>query len=155
MTPCGGCCARACARRRGRRSPRRAARLAKLPAQLDDIESDERAAIDDLVEDAASSGDERRSEVTGDVATERRMALDLQPGDPGGRIQSLQNYDFVSSEARQQFEELVEELRREMADTFFEGATDALSSMTPEAMARMRDAYDALNQMLEQREREF
>ena len=81
------------------------------------------------------------------------MALDLQPGDPGGRIQSLQNYDFVSSEARQQFEELVEELRREMADTFFQGASDALSSMDPEQMARMRDAYDALNQMLEQRER--
>jgi uncharacterized protein with von Willebrand factor type A (vWA) domain len=106
-----------------------------------------------LVEDAASSGDERRAEVTNDVATERRMALDLQPGDPAGRIQSLQNYDFVSSEARQQFEDLVEELRREMADTFFQGASESLSSMSPEQMARMRDAYDALNQMLEQRER--
>jgi uncharacterized protein with von Willebrand factor type A (vWA) domain len=128
-------------------------RMAQISERLDQIEADERAAIDELVEEATSSGDERRAEVTGDVATERRMALDLQPGDPGGRIQSLQNYDFVSSEARQQFEELVEELRREMADTFFEGATDALSSMSPEQMARMRDAYDALNQMLEQRER--
>ena len=92
------------------------------------------------------------SEVTDDVATERRMALDLQPDDPAGRIQSLQHYDFVSSEARERFEELVEELRREMADTFFEGASDALSNMDPEQMARMRDAYDALNRMLEQRE---
>ena len=128
-------------------------RMAEIAAQLDEIEAEERAAIDELVEDAASSGDERRSEVTNDVATERRMALDLQPGDPAGRIQSLQNYDFVSSEARQQFEDLVEELRREMADTFFEGASESLSSMSPEQMARMRDAYDALNQMLEQRER--
>ena len=40
-----------------------------------------------------------------------------------------------------------------MADTFFEGASESLSSMSPEQMARMRDAYDALNQMLEQRER--
>ena len=128
-------------------------RMAEIAARLDEIEAEERAAIDELVEEAASSGDERRAEVTNDVATERRMALDLQPGDPGGRIQSLQNYDFVSSEARQQFEELVEELRREMADTFFQGASDALSSMGPEQMARMRDAYDALNQMLEQRER--
>ncbi|HEY2213826.1 MAG TPA: VWA domain-containing protein [Acidimicrobiales bacterium] len=128
-------------------------RMAELTAQLDEIEAEEREAIDELVDEAHASGDERRGEVTDDVATERRMALDLQPGDPGGRIQSLQHYDFVSSEAREKFEELVEELRREMADTFFEGATDALSSMTPEAMARMRDAYDALNQMLEQRER--
>jgi uncharacterized protein with von Willebrand factor type A (vWA) domain len=128
-------------------------RMAEIAAQLDEIEAEERAAIDELVEDASSSGDERRSEVTNDVATERRMALDLQPGDPAGRIQSLQNYDFVSSEARQQFEDLVEELRREMADTFFQGASESLSSMSPEQMARMRDAYDALNQMLEQRER--
>ncbi len=127
--------------------------MAEIAARLDEIEADERAAIDELVEEATSSGDERRADVTNDVATERRMALDLQPGDPGGRIQSLQNYDFVSSEARQQFEDLVEELRREMADTFFQGASDALSSMDPEQMARMRDAYDALNQMLEQRER--
>ncbi len=128
-------------------------RMAEIAAQLDEIEAEERAAIDELVEDAASSGDERRADVTNDVATERRMALDLQPGDPAGRIQSLQNYDFVSSEARQQFEDLVEELRREMADTFFQGASESLSSMSPEQMARMRDAYDALNQMLEQRER--
>ena len=81
------------------------------------------------------------------------MALDLQPDDPAGRISSLQHYDFVSSEARERFEELLEELRREMADTFFEGASDALSNMDPEQMQRMRNAYDALNQMLEQRER--
>jgi uncharacterized protein with von Willebrand factor type A (vWA) domain len=128
-------------------------RMAELTARLDDIEQDEREAIDELVDEAQASGDDRREEVTNDVATERRMALDLQPDDPGGRISSLQHYDFVSSEARQRFEELVEELRREMADTFFEGASDALSSMSPEQMARMRDAYDALNQMLEQRER--
>ena len=128
-------------------------RMAELTQQLDEIEQDERAAIDELVEEARNSGDQRRAEVTDDVATERRMALDLQPDDPGGRLSSLQHYDFVSSEARERFEELVEELRREMADTFFEGASDALSSMDPEQMARMRDAYDALNTMLEQRER--
>ena len=49
---------------------------------------------------ARTSGDERRAEVTDDVATERRMALDLQPDDPAGRMQALQHYDFVSSEAR-------------------------------------------------------
>ena len=128
-------------------------RMAQLGAQLDEIEQDERAAIDELVEEARTSGDRRREEVTDDVATERRMALDLQPDDPAGRISSLQHYDFVSSEARERFEELLEELRREMADTFFEGASDALSNMDPEQMQRMRNAYDALNQMLEQRER--
>src|SRR6202161_1527591 len=107
-------------------------RMAELTAQLDEIEQDERAAIDDLVEEAHGSGEPRRR---------------------AGRVNSLQHYDVVSSEAREKFEELVEELRREMADTFFEGASDALSNMDSEQMQRMRDAYDALNQMLEQRER--
>ena len=128
-------------------------RMADLTRQLDEIERDERAAIDDLLEEAAASGDQRRREVTDDVATERRMALDLQPDDPAGRVGALQNYDFVSSEARERFESLLDELRREMAETFFEGASEALSNMSPEEMARMRDAYDALNRMLEQRER--
>ncbi len=127
-------------------------RMAEISRQLDEIEEDERAAIDELVEEAHASGDDRRSEVTDDVATERRMALDLQPDNPAGRISSLQHYDFVSSEARERFEELVEELRREIADTFFEGASEALSNMSDEQMQRMRDAYDALNRMLEQRE---
>src|SRR5580700_8761205 len=47
---------------------------AQLTAQLDEIESEEREAINDLVEEAHGSGDERRAEVTDDVATERRMA---------------------------------------------------------------------------------
>ena len=127
-------------------------RMAELTRQLDEIEGDERAAIEDLLEEAGASGDQRRQEVTDDVATERRMALDLQPDDPAGRIGALQNYDFVSSEARERFESLLDDLRREMAETFFEGASDALSNMSPEQMARMRDAYDALNRMLEQRE---
>jgi uncharacterized protein with von Willebrand factor type A (vWA) domain len=127
-------------------------RIAELSAQLDEIEQDERAAIDELVEEAHTSGDRRREEVTDDVATEHRMALDLQPDDPAGRIRSLQNYDFVSSEARERFEELVEELRKEMADSFFQGASDALSNMDAESIQRMRDAFDALNRMLEQRE---
>src|SRR5215472_2893743 len=50
-------------------------RMAELSQRLDEIEQDERAAIDDLVDEAATSNDERRQQVTDDVATERRMAL--------------------------------------------------------------------------------
>jgi uncharacterized protein with von Willebrand factor type A (vWA) domain len=128
-------------------------RLAKIANALDEIEAEERAGIDELLEEARNSGDERRQAVTEDVATERRMALDLQPDDVAGRVQSLQNYDFVSSSARERFEELVEELRKEITDTYFQGASESLSSMSPEQIQHMREAYDALNQMLEQRAR--
>jgi uncharacterized protein with von Willebrand factor type A (vWA) domain len=128
-------------------------RLQRIAERLDEIEQTERGAVDQLEQEAQASGDERRQQVTEEVAAERRMALDLQPDDVSGRIRELQHYDFVSSEAREQFEELVEELRREIADTYFEGASEALGSMDPERMAHMRDALDALNRMLEQRER--
>ncbi len=128
-------------------------RLAHISEQLDDIEAEERAALDELEEEAEASGDARRQQVTGDAVTEHRMALDLQPGDVAGRVQELQRYDFVSSDARERFERLVEELRQEVADTYFKGASEALGSMDPEQLGRMRQAFDALNRMLEQRER--
>jgi uncharacterized protein with von Willebrand factor type A (vWA) domain len=128
-------------------------RLARIAEALDDIVTEERAAVDELEEEARSSGDERRQQVTNDVAAERRMALDLQPDDVAGRVQALQHYDFVSSEARERFEELLEELRREIVDTYVEGASEALGNMSPEQLQHMREAFDALNKMLEQRER--
>ena len=128
-------------------------RLQRIAEALDEIETTERSAVDDLEESAQASGDERRQQVTSEVAAERRMALDLQPDDVAGRVQSLQHYDFVSSEARERFEELVEELRQEVADTYFKGASESLGSMDAEQMQHLREAFDALNRMLEQRER--
>ncbi len=128
-------------------------RLARLGERLDEVVAEERAAIDDLEGEAVGSGDDRRAEVTRDVAAERRIALELLPGDVAGRVQSLQQYEFVSSEARGKFEALVEELRQEVADAYFQGMSDGLRSTDPAQMARIRDALDAVNRMLEQRER--
>ncbi len=127
--------------------------LARLSGVLDDIVADERQAVDELAAEARASGDERRQQVTDDVAAERRLALDLLPDDVSGRVRGLQQYEFVSSEARERFEALVEQLRREVADTYAKGMAEALGSLDAEALARMRDAFDALNRMLEQRER--
>jgi uncharacterized protein with von Willebrand factor type A (vWA) domain len=128
-------------------------RLGRLSEALDELLEEERSAVDALEEEARASGDERRRQVTQDVVAERRIALDLLPGEVAGRVRGLQHYEFVSSEAREQFEQLVEELRQEVADTYFRGMSEALGSPDPEQLARMRDAFDALNRMIEQRER--
>jgi uncharacterized protein with von Willebrand factor type A (vWA) domain len=127
--------------------------LGRIAGALDEVLAEERAAVDRLEEEARASGDERRREVTDDVVAERRIALDLLPDDLAGRVRALQQYEFVSTEARERFEELVEQLRKEVADTYTKGMSEALGSVDPEQMARMRDAFDALNRMLEQRER--
>jgi uncharacterized protein with von Willebrand factor type A (vWA) domain len=128
------------------------AQFSEVNEALNEILDRERQAIDDLEDEARNSGDQRRQEVTDDVVAERRMALDLMPDDLAGRVQELQHYDFVSSEAREQFEQLMDDLRQQVADTYFQGMSEALDQVDPEQMARMRDAFDALNRMLEQRE---
>ena len=129
------------------------AEMDRIAKALDEVVGQERAAIDQLEQEAKDSGDDRRAEVTSDVATERRMSLDLLPQDLAGKVQGLQHHDFVSSDARERFEELMEELRQQVAQTYFEGMSEALGNADPEQLARMRAAMDALNTMLEQRAR--
>ena len=124
----------------------------EVAAELDTVMAEERAGIDQLESDARQSGDQRRQEVTDEVVAERRMQLDLLPPDLAGTVRGLQQYEFVSSEARQHFEELTERLRQEVARTYFEQMSESLANPDPEQLARMRDAFDALNRMLEQRE---
>ena len=127
--------------------------LAKYRERLDEIEQMENTGLDDLAREAGESDDERRQQVTNDVVAERKMALDLMPPDLAGRVRSMTQYNFTSTEAREAFEELVEEMRKEITDSYFKGMSDALSDMDPEKLARAREAMDALSEMIEQRQR--
>jgi uncharacterized protein with von Willebrand factor type A (vWA) domain len=125
----------------------------EVAEELDRIVERERAELDRLAEAADASGDRRRQEVTGQAMAERRLALDLLPDDLVGRLRSLQEYDFVSSEAQERFEQLVERLRRDVAQGWFDQMSEALANPDPAQLERTRQMFDALNRMLEQRER--
>ncbi len=127
--------------------------LANIQERLDAIEALERSDLTALRAEAEESGDERRIEVTSELVDEKQMALDLLPDAVGDRIGSLQNYDFVSSEAREQFEKLVEELREDVLNSYFEANKEFFSNPDPEELARMRSMMDALSTMLEQQRR--
>ncbi len=128
-------------------------RLERISDALEDIVGEERAAVDELLDEARRSGDERRASVTAEIAAERRIALDLLPRDVPGRVRGLQHYEFVSSAARERFDELLDQLREEVVGTYFRGMSDALRSADPEQLARLRTAFDRLNRMIEQRAR--
>ncbi|HUF34059.1 MAG TPA: hypothetical protein VMN58_12715 [Acidimicrobiales bacterium] len=125
----------------------------EIAQSLRDVIDMEREGIDELEQEAAASGDERRQEVTGEVAAEKRMQLDLLPPDLAGQVRSLSEYEFASSEARERFEELMDELRQQVTQSMFNQMAGAMSNVTPEAMAAMKDMLADLNQMLEARER--
>ncbi|MDE3205984.1 MAG: hypothetical protein KGQ66_17390 [Acidobacteriota bacterium] len=123
----------------------------EMAERLRQILDQERQGIDGLEEEARSSGDQRRQEITSEVAAERRMALDLLPPDLAGQVQSLQEYEWTSSEARQAFDELMDELRQQLMQSYFNQMSSAMSDMSPESMQRMKDMFNELNRMLETR----
>jgi uncharacterized protein with von Willebrand factor type A (vWA) domain len=122
-----------------------------ISRRLEEVVDTDRSAIDDLVEQARQSGDQRRQEVAEGAAAERSMHLDLLPEDLAGRVQSLQHHDWTSPQAQQQFDELMEELRRELLQSQFNQMSEAMSDVSPEALARTKDMINDLNAMLEAR----
>jgi uncharacterized protein with von Willebrand factor type A (vWA) domain len=143
-----------------RRKRREALEQHDLGGVYDDIARDlrevvdtERAAIDQMAQEARDSGDPRRQELTEQVAAERHASLDLLSPDLAGMVRDLENHDFTSSEARERFDELVEKLREQLMQQYVDQMAGAVENMSPEDMARMKDMFAELNQMLEQRQR--
>jgi len=118
---------------------------------LDEVLELERATLDEVTEDAESSGDRRRAEITPEAAVERRMSLEFLPKDLAGKMSGLDEYDFTSAEAAERFEQLKEQLREQLVQQAFEQISDAMANPSPEDMARMKDMMAELNHMLEQR----
>jgi len=125
----------------------------EIAEELQQVIEEERAGMDRRIEEARQSGDARRQEIVENLAQERGLELDLLPDDLAGQVQSLQHYDFMDDAARQHFEELMEQLRDQLMQSFFNQMSEGMQNMTPEQMARMKDMLSELNQMLEQRER--
>lgn len=122
-----------------------------IAKELREVIEAERAAIEEMRQEARDAGDARRQELTDQVTTERDLHLDMLPPDLAGQVKSLEQYDFTSSDARERFEELMDKLRQQLMQQQFEQMTGAMEAMTPEDMARMKDMLADLNQMLEQR----
>jgi uncharacterized protein with von Willebrand factor type A (vWA) domain len=90
-------------------------------------------------------------QLAGRVAEDKRGELDRLPADPAGRIRELQNYEFVSPEARRLFDELLEALRQQMLKPFMQGMQQALQNRSPQDLQRMREMLQDLNRMLRDR----
>jgi uncharacterized protein with von Willebrand factor type A (vWA) domain len=124
-----------------------------IAEELRNIVSTEREALEQLRQQARDSGDQRRQEVTEESMSERQMELDMLPPDLAGQVRSLQQYDFTSADAQQRFEQLLENLRQQLTQSYFNQMSGAMSNMSPDDMARMKDMLSELNHMLDQRAR--
>jgi uncharacterized protein with von Willebrand factor type A (vWA) domain len=86
-----------------------------------------------------------------DAAARRIDQLDTLPRDIGARIRRLEEYDFMEPAARDRFNHLVEQLRKQTLDRFVEGLSEAIQGTTPEDLAANREMVRDLNSLLEER----
>jgi uncharacterized protein with von Willebrand factor type A (vWA) domain len=86
-------------------------------------------------------------------ATRNLEKLEALPPDVGGRIKELNDYDFMDGEARRQFQELMDMLKRSAMSSFAKEMTQRLQNMDANSLAAMRHFMEAVNQMLEARRR--
>ena len=82
------------------------------------------------------------------IAERNADFLDQLPQDPAGKVKELQDYEFVSPEAQAKFEQLLEQLREAMTQTFFKDVEKMIGDMSEGDIQRMKDMIQDLNDML-------
>jgi uncharacterized protein with von Willebrand factor type A (vWA) domain len=112
--------------------------LEDLARRLDDILVRERTALSFRTEEDARA---------------REAFLDSLPADLPGRLRDLREYGFVDPEAARRFDELMEELARQILGARFRGLAEGLQSLTSEQLQRVKDMLAELNAMIEARDR--
>ena len=88
-----------------------------------------------------------------DLAAERAAALDLLPSDLPGKLAALERYAWVDGGAEQAFRELLDDVRRDVAEATFGDLAQALRDLDPKQVARTRAMLVDLNDLVERRER--
>jgi len=134
--------------------------MREIAERLDQIIEAERRGIDRRVHDAeqraldAPPGVQQESarmaeQVLRRTAQQRRDRLDALPPDVGGRLNQLRDYEFMDDAARDAFNALTEELRRQVMEQYFQGLKQGVERMTPEDLAGVREMVRDLNALLE------
>lgn len=83
-----------------------------------------------------------------DDARFREAQLDALPPGTAAAVRELASYDWRSSEARQNYEQIREMLGQELLESRFQGIRNALRETTPEDVERVREMLADLNALL-------
>ena len=83
----------------------------------------------------------------------KQEQIDRLPEDAAGQVKELQEYEFEDDEARQKYEELLDQLKQSMMNRFFQDMSQMMSDMSPEDMEQTREMMRDLNDMLERQRR--
>jgi uncharacterized protein with von Willebrand factor type A (vWA) domain len=138
--------------------------LDEIREKLKTITATERQGIKDRLDEARQKAADGRNDLSEETrqkllkAVEEKAAQNLEkldnlPPDVGGQIKELSQYDFMDAEARRQFQELMDMLKRNAMSSFARDLTQKLKNMDADTLAAMRHLVEAINQLLEARRR--
>jgi len=142
---------------------------------LDSIMDDIRKALDDVLQTERAGIKKKMDEMhqkvqqgSGDLPTETLQKLlnslkekadqNLQhlnslPGDIGGKIKVLSEYDFMDEEARRKFNDLMDMIKKRAMDTYVREMGQSIKNLDPATLSGLKQMLRSLNEMLEQRVR--
>jgi uncharacterized protein with von Willebrand factor type A (vWA) domain len=87
------------------------------------------------------------------IAERKQQFLENLPEDTAGQVKELQNYEFLNPDAQHKFQELMQQLRQAMTESFFKDVAEMVEQMSAGDLQRMKDMVQALNDMLVQKMR--
>jgi uncharacterized protein with von Willebrand factor type A (vWA) domain len=123
-----------------------------IEKRLDDIVDQERGGIERrLDESRQSDAPQQMRDMLEQLANRKQQFLDSLPPEAPGKLQQLTDYEFMDQDARQAFDELMNELRQKMLGNYFQGMQQGLQNLTPEDLAPIREMVRELNQLLAKR----
>ena len=82
------------------------------------------------------------------IAERSQETLDELPNDPAGKMKALETYEFLNPDAQRKYLELLNELRKAMAQTFFQNVENMVKDLSDGDIERMKDMVQAMNDML-------
>jgi uncharacterized protein with von Willebrand factor type A (vWA) domain len=127
--------------------------LSDIREELSEIVTTERRTVERRLASPADDAlaEPALQELAASLARRRQEQLASLPEDVPGRIRGLTDYDFLDPDARDQFESLLDKLRRQVLDAHFAGLADAIKNVTPESLAANREMVRELNSLLQER----
>lgn len=113
--------------------------------RLDEILEMEQERIHDWL---TRDSDDFSGDLLKNIAERNQEILKELPGDVAGQVRELEKYEFLNPDAQRKFLELLNDLRKAMANTFFNNIENMVNNLSDGDMERMKDMMKALNDML-------
>lgn len=121
-----------------------------IEQRLHDIVDREREGIERRMEEAASDTEapENLQELMRQMAQRKLDTLDQLPPGTAGMVEKLMDYEFMDESAREDFNNLVNDLRQQMLGDHFQNMKQTLEGLRPEDLGPMREMVRELNKLL-------